>query len=94
MMGLRRASVIVALFLLEERRHTKIIPHAFGDGASSLVSFEQRQLRAIRAELNRAHTERVAPAVTATLTTPVRKPRAEPLSQAHRRNSGGIAIEP
>jgi hypothetical protein len=76
MMGLRRASVIVALFLLEERRHTKIIPHAFGD-ASSLVSFEQRQLRAIRAELNRAHAERVAPAVTATLTTPVRKPRAD-----------------
>ena len=39
--------------------------------------FEQRQLRAIRAELDRAHAERVAPAVTATLTAPVRNRRAD-----------------
>jgi transposase-like protein len=35
--------------------------------------FEQRQLRAIRDELGRAHAERVAPAVTSRRATPVRK---------------------
>jgi hypothetical protein len=39
-------------------------------------AFEQRQLRAIREELNRAHTERVAPAVVPTPTTSGRKLRA------------------
>jgi putative transposase len=39
--------------------------------------FEQRQLRAIRDELGRAHAERVAPAVTPRQTTPVRKLRAD-----------------
>jgi hypothetical protein len=39
--------------------------------------FEQRQLRAIRDELGRAHTERVAPAVTPRHTAPVRKLRAD-----------------
>ncbi len=39
--------------------------------------FEQRQLRAIRDELGRAHAERVAPAVTPRHTTPVRKLRAD-----------------
>jgi len=39
--------------------------------------FEQRQLRAIREELGRAHAERVAPAVGPKQTTPVRKLRAD-----------------
>ena len=38
--------------------------------------FEQRQLRAIREELSRAHAERVAPVVTAKA-PPLRKLRAE-----------------
>src|SRR5207245_2159329 len=37
--------------------------------------FEQRQLLAIRAELNRAHAERVKPAVTSAATPVVRKLR-------------------
>ncbi len=39
--------------------------------------FEQRQLRAIRDELGRAHAERVAPAVNPRHTAPVRKLRAD-----------------
>ena len=39
--------------------------------------FEQRQLRAIREELSRAHAERVAPAVAPRSATPVRKLRAD-----------------
>jgi len=39
--------------------------------------FEQRQLRAIREELNRAHAQRVAPAVAPKLTPAVRKLRAD-----------------
>ena len=80
---------------LEERRRTKIIPHAFGERpvlklmyaaviraadrwrGIPIGEFEQRQLRAIRAELGRAHAERVAPAVTPKSATSVRKPRAE-----------------
>ena len=67
---------------LEERRRTKIIPHAFGERpvlklmyaaviraadrwrGIQVGEFEQRQLRTIRDELNRAHAQRVAPAVT------------------------------
>ena len=67
----------------EERRRSKVIPHAFGERAvmklmyAALVraaerwrgirisEFEQRQLNAIRTELDRAHAERTAPAVTA-----------------------------
>src|SRR5213594_599562 len=63
----------------EERRRTKVIPHAFGERPvlklmyAALIraadrwrgiavgEFEQRQLRAIRDELDRAHTERVRP---------------------------------
>jgi hypothetical protein len=37
--------------------------------------FEQRQLRAIRAELNRAHAERTAPAVATPNPAAVRKLR-------------------
>lgn len=80
---------------LEERRRTKIIPHAFGERpvlklmyaaviraadrwrGIAIGEFEQRQLRAIRDELSRAHAERVAPAVRTKSTTSVRKLRAD-----------------
>ncbi len=66
---------------LEERRRTKIIPHAFGERpvlklmyaaviraadrwrGLTVGEFEQRQLRAIREELDHAHAERTRPAV-------------------------------
>jgi hypothetical protein len=67
---------------LEERRRTKIIPHAFGERpvlklmyaaviraanrwrGLTVGEFEQRQLRVIREELDRAHAaERTRPAV-------------------------------
>jgi putative transposase len=72
----------------EERRRTKVIPHAFGERAvlklmyAALIraaerwrgirmsEFEQRQLKAIRDELDRAHTERTAPAVRSNITAP------------------------
>jgi transposase-like protein len=41
----------------------------------TIGEFEQRQLRAIREELNHAHAQRVAPAVTTKPTAPVRKLR-------------------
>jgi hypothetical protein len=43
----------------------------------SIGEFEQRQLRAIRDELSRAHVKRVAPAVTPKSATPVRELRAD-----------------
>jgi transposase-like protein len=70
----------------EERRRTKVIPHAFGERAVlklmyaaliraaerwrrlRMTDFERRQLLALRAELDRAHAERTAPAATATVT--------------------------
>jgi len=78
--AVRTTNLLERLFL-EERRRTKIIPHAFGErpvlklmyGAVIRAAdrwrglmvgeFEQRQLRAIREELDRAHTERIRPAV-------------------------------
>jgi putative transposase len=72
----------------EERRRTKVIPHAFGERAvlklmyAALIraaerwrgirmsEFELRQLKAIRAELDRAHAERTAPAVRSNITAP------------------------
>jgi transposase-like protein len=78
---IRTTNLLERLFL-EERRRTKIIPHAFGERpvlklmyaaviraadrwrGIQVGEFEQRQLRAIREELNRAHAQRVAPAVT------------------------------
>jgi putative transposase len=78
----RTTNLLERLFL-EERRRTKIIPHAFGERpvlklmyaaviraaerwrGIAVGEFEQRQLRAIRDELSRAHAERIAPAVTA-----------------------------
>jgi putative transposase len=71
----------------EERRRTKVIPHAFGERAvlklmyAALIraserwrgirvtEFEQRQLNAIRNELDRAHAERMAPAISSNATT-------------------------
>ena len=75
---IRITNLLERLFL-EERRGTKIVPHAFGGRPGLKVmyaavlraaerwrgmtvgEFEQRQLRAIREELNRAHALRVAP---------------------------------
>ena len=77
---IRTTNLLERLFL-EERRRTKIIPHAFGERpvlklmyaaviraadrwrGLTVGEFEQRQLRAIREELDRAHTERTRPAV-------------------------------
>ena len=77
---IRTTNLLERLFL-EERRRTKIIPHAFEERpvlklmyaaviraadrwrGLAVGEFEQRQLRAIREELDRAHAERVAPAV-------------------------------
>lgn len=91
---IRTTNLLERLFL-EERRRTKIIPHAFGERpvlkliyaaviraadrwrGITVGEFEQRQLRAIREELNRAHAQRVAPAVALKPTTPVRKLRAD-----------------
>jgi transposase-like protein len=72
----------------EERRRTKVVSHAFGerpvlyaaviraaDRWRGLImsEFEQRQLRAIREELDRAHIERTAPAVKpASSASPIR----------------------
>ena len=86
---LRHRKVIRTTNLLErlfgeERRRTKIVPHAFGERpvlklmyaaviraadrwrGLTVSEFEQRQLKAIRAELDRAHADRVAPAVRTT----------------------------
>jgi putative transposase len=75
---IRTTNLLERLFL-EERRRTKIIPHAFGERpvlklmyaamiraadrwrGIAVGEFEQRQLRAIRDELDRAHIERVRP---------------------------------
>jgi putative transposase len=76
----RTTNLLERLFL-EERRRTKIIPHAFGERpvlklmyaaviraadrwrGLTVGEFEQRQLRAIREELDHAHAERTRPAV-------------------------------
>jgi len=91
---IRTTNLLERLFL-EERRRTKIIPHAFGERpvlklmyaaviraaerwrGITAGEFAQRQLRAIRDELNRAHAERTAPAVAPKTTTAVRKLRAD-----------------
>jgi putative transposase len=70
----------------EERRRTKVIPHAFGERAvlkliyAALIraaerwrglrvtEFERRQLKAVRDDLDRAHTARTATAVRANVT--------------------------
>jgi transposase-like protein len=70
----------------EERRRTKVIPHAFGERAVlklmyaaliraaerwrglKMTVFEQRQLKAIRDELDGAHAQRTAPVINKKLT--------------------------
>lgn len=83
--AIRTTNLLERLFG-EERRRTKVIPHAFGERAVlklmyaaliraaerwhrlKMTEFEQRQLKAIRDELDRAHAEQTAPAVSATHT--------------------------
>jgi putative transposase len=87
---IRTTNLLERLFL-EERRRTKIVPHAFGERpvlklmyaaviraadrwrGIAVGEFEQRQLRAIHAELHRAHAERIKPAVTPAPAPAVRK---------------------
>jgi transposase-like protein len=91
--AIRTTNLLERLFL-EERRWTKVIPHAFRERpvlklmCAAIIraadrwrgirvgEFEQRQLRAIRDELTRAHVVRTAPAVAATKPTAVRKLRS------------------
>jgi putative transposase len=87
---IRTTNLLERLFL-EERRRTKIVPHAFGERpvlklmyaaviraadrwrGLTVGEFERRQLKVIRDELDRAHTERTAPAVkTTSSASPVR----------------------
>lgn len=86
---LRHRKVIRTTNLLErlfgeERRRTKVVPHAFGERpvlklmyaaviraadrwrGLTVSEFDQRQLKAIREELDRAHADRIAPAVRTT----------------------------
>lgn len=86
-----RTTNLLERVFLEERRRTKIVPHAFGERpvlklmyavviraadrwhGLTVGEFERRQMKVIREELNRAHTERTAPAVTTTSSaSPVR----------------------
>src|SRR5215510_1473898 len=90
--AIRTTNLLERLFS-EERRRTKIIPHAFGERPMlklmyaaviraadrwrglTVGEFEQRQLRALRDELNRAHAARTAPAVAPAKPPAVRKLR-------------------
>src|SRR5262249_23263933 len=81
-----RTTNLLERLLGEERRRTKVIPHAFGERAvlrlmyAALIraaerwrglrttEFERRQLIAIRNELDCAHGEQTAPAVSANAT--------------------------
>jgi len=83
--AIRTTNLLERLFG-EERRRTKVIPHAFGEHAVlklmyaaliraaerwrglKMTEFERRQLKAIKEELDRAHTERTKPAVGVNLT--------------------------
>jgi transposase-like protein len=83
--AIRTTNLLERLFG-EERRRTKVIPHAFGERAvlklmyAALIraaerwrglrvtEFERRQLQALRAELDHAHAEHTAPAVSRTVT--------------------------
>jgi transposase-like protein len=83
--AIRTTNLLERLFG-EERRRTKVIPHAFGERAvlklmyAALIraaerwrglrmsEFEQRQLTAIRDQLDHAHAERTSPVVNANVT--------------------------
>ena len=85
--AIRTTNLLERLFG-EERRRTKVIPHAFGERAVlklmyaaliraaerwrgiRMTEFEQRQLKAIRDQLDRDHAERTAPAVRSNVTAP------------------------
>lgn len=88
--AIRTTNLLERLFG-EERRRTKVIPHAFGERPvlklmyAALIraaetwrglrmsEFEQRQLKLIREELERAHAERAAPVARGqTSTNPTR----------------------
>ncbi len=82
--AIRTTNLLERLFG-EERRRTKVIPHAFGERAVlklmyaaliraaerwrglKMTEFEQRQLKAIRDELNGTHAERTAPVASPTV---------------------------
>jgi putative transposase len=84
--AIRTTNLLERLFG-EERRRTKVIPHAFGERAVlklmyaaliraaerwrgiRITEFEQRQLKAIRDEIDKDFAERNAPAASNTLTT-------------------------
>lgn len=83
--AIRTTNLLERLFG-EERRRTKVIPHAFGERAVlklmyaaliraaerwrgiRIAEFDQRQLKAIRDELNTDFARRTAPATTVTVT--------------------------
>jgi transposase-like protein len=83
--AIRTTNLLERLFG-EERRCTKVIPHAFGERAvlklmyaaliraaerwrgTKITEFEQRQLKAVRDEIDRDFTVRNAPPTTATPT--------------------------
>jgi len=83
--AIRTTNLLERLFG-EERRRTKVIPHAFGERAVlklmfaaliraaerwrgiRITEFEQRQLKAIREEINKEFTARNAPATSSTVT--------------------------
>jgi transposase-like protein len=83
--AIRTTNLLERLFG-EERRRTKVIPHAFGERAVlklmyaaliraaerwrgiRITEFEQRQLKAIRDEIDREFTARNAPVTGATVT--------------------------
>ena len=85
--AIRTTNLLERLFG-EERRRTKVIPHAFGERAvlkliyAALIraaerwrgikvsEFEQRQLRAIRTEVDKDFSARNAPVTGATVTAP------------------------
>lgn len=66
--AIRTTNLLGRLFS-EERRRTKVILHAFGERwrGIRITAFDQRQLKAIRDELDCAHAERTAPATGATV---------------------------
>ena len=83
--AIRTTNLLERLFG-EERRRTKVIPHAFGERAVlklmyaaliraaerrrgiRITEFERRQLKAIREEIDKDFTARIAPATSTTVT--------------------------
>src|SRR5262249_55379382 len=68
--GLHEARSVPAF--MEQRKRPAAVEadvrrgHPRGQSSAQISEFEQRQLRAIREELNRTHAQRVAPAVAST----------------------------